>query len=181
MGSQLLILTEDACIPFVIYGIIGFLAGSKGVGIFVGNDRKGLGAILEMLVFDDTGVGHGALTVVYHGIALEVIGIVQPLVFKTLAAILQVAAAIIEIFVDATGVEDASGQGLKLGTMLEEVDTRAHFHTFEQGFDKPVVSAYGDALIGVVEVIVVESKAQGNALDDESRQLGGGTMLPYWS
>ena len=55
--------------------------------------------------------------------------------------------------------------------VFEEVDTGANFDAVKQGFDQLVVAADRDALIAVIEVVIVERIADGQALDDEGGQL----------
>ena len=55
--------------------------------------------------------------------------------------------------------------------VVEEVRPHAVFHAVEQALYEPVVSTDGNALVGVVEVVVVEDEAYGQPSDDEGRQL----------
>lgn len=56
----------------------------------------------------------------------------------------------------------------------EEVYARQGFDALEQPVDQAVVAADGNALVGIVEVIVVEHHPHGQPLDDEGGQLGAG-------
>lgn len=53
--------------------------------------------------------------------------------------------------------------------MLEEVCARAHVNTFQQGINQYIVSAFGDALISIVEIIIIIYKAERDTSDDECR------------
>ena len=53
----------------------------------------------------------------------------------------------------------------------EEVDVGEGIYASEEALNEFVVTANGDALVGVVEIIIVIDKANGQAFDDERRQL----------
>ena len=114
-------------------------------------------------------------SVVDYGIALVIVGFIQTLLLKAQATVFQVAETVIEVFVDAASVDDAFGDVLQLVAVRCVVNACAHFDAFQQRIYQPVVPSHRDALIGVVEIVVVESKTERDALDDESRQLRGGT------
>ena len=128
-----------------------------------------------MLVLDDACVGRFAVGIVDHGVSLEVGNALQQFVFEAQAAVLQVSAGIVEVSINASGIEGTVSQCGKFGTVLQIVDACTYFDTFEQQSDEAVVASVRDALIGIVEVIVVESEAERKPLDDEGRQFGSGT------
>ena len=45
----------------------------------------------------------------------------------------------------------------------------AHVNTFQQGINQYIVSAFGDALISIVEIIIIIHKAERDTSDDECR------------
>ena len=58
-----------------------------------------------------------------------------------------------------------------MGSIVEEVCVHFRFHTFEQTIDELVVAAFRNALIAVVEIVVVEDQTHGQTLDDEGWQV----------
>ena len=138
--------------------------------IFARDVGDGLRAELEMLVLDDAGVWDLALRVVDDGDTLMIL-LLQALRLEVKAAVLELAELVIEILVNRTRVDDLPGHGLIGGALLEVVDTRADFDAVEQGLDELVIAADRDALIAVIEVIVVERVAHRQTLDDEGWQL----------
>lgn len=126
-------------------------------------------------MLNDTGVGHLSLGVVDYGIALKV-GCVEPFVLKAQTAVVEVAVAVIVKLIDAAGVECAAGLRMEFVTVGKVVGAQAYIGLGQQGVDECIVSpTLGYALVAVVEIVVVEGEAEGQPLDDESRQLGGGT------
>lgn len=166
----------DGSIACVVDGIIGFLAWGKAVGVFVGDYGGGLlRARSKVFVLNDTGVGHLPLSVVDYGIALKV-GCIEPFVLKAQTAVVEVAVAVIVKLVDAASVECAAGLRMEFVTVGKVVGAQAYIGLGQQGVDECIVSpTLGYALVAVVEIVVVEGEAEGQPLDDESRQLGGGT------
>ena len=58
---------------------------------------------------------------------------------------------------------------------MEEVFLRLHFNAGEHLLDDLGISAFRNALISVIKIIVVISKAEGKSLDDEGRKFCAGT------
>ena len=139
-------------------------------GIFARDVGDGLRAELEMLVLDDAGVRDLALRVVDDGDTLMIL-LLKTLRLEVQAAVLELAELVIEILVDRAGINNLPGHGLISGALLEVVDTRADFDAVEQDFNQLVIAADRDALIAVVEVVVVERVAHRQSLDDEGWQL----------
>ena len=63
-----------------------------------------------------------------------------------------------------------------MDVVCKEIHGSHGVDTFEQAVNQFVVATYRDALILVVEVIVVEDESYWQALDDEGRQVG--TLTP---
>ena len=91
--------------------------------------------------------------------------------FKMQAPIGQMAQAIAEILVNGTGIDDFTGYIQVRRPFAVIIDASPHFDAFQKGVDEDIVAPFGDALPTVVEIIIVESIAHGQALDDERRQI----------
>lgn len=156
----------------VVDGIVGFLARVPVRRVFSRDVGDGLRAELEVFVFDDARVGNLAGRVVHHGDALMVF-FLETFCFEAEAAVGERAERVAEICVDCPCVDDrARGVAVALPYGGEVVVfARAHLDAVEQGMDEAVVAADGDALVAVVEVVVVEGVADGQAADDEGGQL----------
>lgn len=123
-----------------------------------------------MLVLDDAGVGDLALGVVDHGHAL-VVGLVERLGLEAQAAVLQRAQLEVVERVDGAAVDRPGGDiGLGGGQLLV-LHAAAHLDALEHVGDHLGVAAHGDALVAVIEVVVVVGKAAGEALDDARGQV----------
>ena len=130
----------------------------------------GLSAELEVLVLDDAGVRDFTLRVVDDSDTLMVL-FLEALRLEVKAAVLELAELVAEVLVNRARVDDLLGHILIRRTLLEIIHARTHLDAVEQCFDQLVVAADRDALIAVIEVIVVERVAHRQALDDEGRQL----------
>ena len=129
--------------------------------------------VFEMLVLDDSGVGDVALGVVDHGASLVVRGI-ERFFLEVDGAVFQLAEAVAVEFINLTGEDDFFSLGFPVFSAGEEVLVHAGFDAFEQGCGEFVVTADGDALVGIVEVVVVVDEADGQTAYDEGRELGAG-------
>ena len=156
----------------VVDGIIRLCTLMPSCGIFVGDDGGGLLPEFEMLVLDDAGEGHVGRRVVDHRIALE-IGRVEPTSVETQAAVFQWSESVVKVLVDAPGIYHTLRQGIELGTVGKIVGVEPKVDAIEQTVDEHIVSAHGDALIRVVEIVVVERETQGHTLDDFGGQQAG--------
>lgn len=123
-----------------------------------------------MLVLDDSRVGNLALGVVDHGHALVVL-LVERLGLKAQAAILQRAQFKVVERVDRAAVDRLGGDIGLGGDQLLVLHAAAHLDALEHVGDHLGVAAHGDALVAVVEVVVVVGKAAGEALDDARGQV----------
>ena len=170
---QFAVLAVEGSVAAVVHGIVGLLARREVVGIFVGDDGGWLLAKLEVLVLNRPRIWHFALGVVHHGVALEV-GRGEVLVLEAQAAVVEVTEAVAVELVDAPREQDFFGFRFEFAPVVEEirVELQVYFSVIEQGVDEEVVSALRDALVGVVEVVVVEGEPQRQAADDECRQFG---------
>ena len=123
-----------------------------------------------MLVLDDACVGDLALGVVDHGHAL-VVGLVERLGLEAQAAVLERAQPEVVESVDGAAVDRLGGDIGLGGDQLLVLHAAAHLDALEHVGDHLGVAAHGDALIAVVEVVVVVGEAAGEALDDARGQV----------
>lgn len=123
-----------------------------------------------MLVLDDAGVGDLALGVVDHGHALMV-GLVERLGLEAQTAVLQRAQLEVVERVDGAAVDRLGGDIWLGGGQLLVLHAAAHLDALEHVGDHLGVTAHGDALVAVVEVVVVVGKTAGEALDDAGGQV----------
>ncbi len=170
----------ELLIALVVDGVVSFLSRLPVGRVFFGNVGDGLRAELEMFVLDDAGVRRFAVGVIHDSDAL-MIDFFQALGLKAQSTVFQPAELVIEIGVDRPGVHDCLGAADVLGTVFVVVDVQLHFDAVEQRVDQLVVAADGDVLVPVIEVVVVESVAQGQAADDERGQLGAAARPHYFS
>ena len=123
-----------------------------------------------MLVLDNPGVGLIPRGIVDHGVAL-VIRYGKLLRLKADAAVFQRAQTIAEKFIDAAGVDNFLRD---IGVFFDQIGVvgiQPDLHAGEHFLHHGGVAADGNALIAVVEIIVVIGKTAGQTLDDESGQL----------
>lgn len=123
-----------------------------------------------MLVLDDARVGDLALGVVDHGHAL-VVGLVERLGLEAQAAVLERAQPEVVERVDGAAVDRLGGDVGLGGGQLLVLHAAAHLDALEHVGDHLGVAAHGDALVAVVEVVVVVGEAAGEALDDARGQV----------
>lgn len=168
---QLGVLGIEFLIAGIVDGIVSFLPRLPIAGIFSCDIGHGLRAELEMFVFDNARVRGFPIGVIHDGYALMV-GFFQAFCLEAKPAVFQIAKSIVEIGVDRTGVNDRLGDAFIVVTLFVEINAKPHFDVFQQRIDELVVPADGDALIAVVEVVVVKSVAHGKAPDDERGQIG---------
>ena len=122
-------------------------------------------------MFDDSRVGLVVTSVVDDGISLIVRGIFCARL-ETDRAPVEFAESEVKIFVDGSRVDEFVGNLAPVTLVFgKEVYSSASLDTGEQAVDELVVAADGDALVLVVEVVVIEHEAYREALDDERRQV----------
>ena len=175
---QSFVLGVEGVVLLVVHRVEGLAAGSPFGGEFVGDDGlgnavDGISEVFEVLVLDDSGVGDVALGVVDHGAAL-VVGGVERFFLEVDGAVFQLAEAVAVEFINLTGEDDFFSLGFPVFSAGEEVLVHSCFDAFQQGCGEFVVTADGDALVGIVEVVVVVDEADGQAAYDEGRKLGAG-------
>ena len=129
-----------------------------------------LGAELEMLVLDDARIRHFALGVVDDRDTLMVL-LLEALRLEMQAAVLELAEPVAEILVNRARVDDLLRKALVRLALLQIVDARTDLDAIEQGIDQLVITANRDALIAVVEIVVVERIAYRQPPDDERWEL----------
>jgi len=123
-----------------------------------------------VLVLDDARVGDLALGVVYHGHALVVL-LVEGLGLEAQAAVLERAQLEVVERVDGAAVDRLGGDIGLGGDQLLVLHAAAHLDALEHVGDHLGVAAHGDALVAVIEVVVVVGKAAGEAFDDACGQV----------
>ena len=170
LRRQLLVPLVEGLVPGVVDGVVGLVAGLPVRRVLARDDGLVLRAELEVLVLDDAGVGDLALGVVDHGHALMV-GLVEGLGLEAQAAVLQRAQPEVVERVDGAAVDRLGGDiGLGGGQLLV-LHAAAHLDALEHVGDHLGVAAHGDALVAVVEVVVVVGKTAGEAFDDAGGQV----------
>ena len=170
LRRQLLVLLVEGLVLGVVDGVVGLVAGLPVGRVLARDDGLVLRAELKVLVLDDAGVGDLALGVVDHGHAL-VVGLVERLGLKAQAAVLQRAQLKVVECVDGAAVDRLGGDiGLGGGQLLV-LHAATHLDALEHVGDHLGVAAHGDALVAIVEVVVVVGEAAGEALDDARGQV----------
>lgn len=167
---QLLVLLVEGLVLGVVDGVVGLVVGLPVGRVLARDDGLVLRAKLKVLVLDDARVGDLALGVVDHGHALVVL-LVERLGLKAQAAVLERAQLKVVERVDGAAVNRLGGDIGLGGNQLFVLHAAAHFDALEHVGDHLGVAAHGDALIAVVEVVVVVGKAAGKALDDARGQV----------
>ena len=170
LRCQLLVSLVQGLILGVVDGVVGLVAGLPVGRVLARDDGLVLRAKLKVLVLDDSRVGDLALGVVDHGHALVVL-LVERLGLKAQAAVLQRAQLKVVERVNGAAVDRLSGDVGLGGDQLLVLHAAAHLDAFEHVGDHLGVAAHGDALVAVVEVVVVVGKAAGEALDDARGQV----------
>lgn len=170
LRRQLLVLPVQGLVLGVVDGVVGLVAGLPIRRVLARDDGLLLRAELKVLVLDDAGVGDLALGVVDHGHALVVL-LIERLGLKAQAAILQRAQLKVVERVDGAAVDRLGGDIGLGGDQLLVLHAAAHFDGLEHVGDHLGVAAHGDALVAVIEVVVVVGKAAGEALDDARGQV----------
>ena len=170
LRSQLLVLLVEGLVLGVVDGIVGLVAGLPVGRVLARDDGLVLRAELKVLVLDDAGVGDLALGVVDHGHALVVL-LVERLGLKAQAAVLQRTQLKVVERVDGAAVDRLGGDIGLGGDQLLVLHAASHLDALEHVRDHLGVAANGDALVAVVEVVVVVGKAAGEALDDARGQV----------
>lgn len=170
LRRQLLVLPVQGLVPGVVDGVVGLVAGLPVGRVLASDDGLVLRAELEVLVLDDARVGDLALGVVDHGNALVVL-LVERLGLKAQAAVLERAQLKVVERVDGAAVDRLGGDVGLGGGQLLVLHAAAHLDALEHVGDHLGVAAHGDALVAVVEVVVVVGEAAGEALDDACGQV----------
>ena len=170
LRRQLLVLLVEGFVLGVVDGVVGLVAGLPVGRILARDDGLVLRAELEVLVLDDAGVGDLTLGVVDHGYALVVL-LVERLGLKAQAAVLERAQLKVVERVDGAAVDRLGGDVGLGGGQLLVLHAAADLDALEHVGDHLCVAANGDALVAVVEVVVVVGEAAGETLDDARGQI----------
>ena len=120
-----------------------------------------------MFMLNDSCVGCLTICVIHHGISL-IVGYFKPFLFKTQRTPLQISEAKAEILINSPREDNRICQVRQLTAILQEIYSRTYLYTMKQGTGENIISSNGDALIRVVEIVIVEGIAYGKALDDKS-------------
>ena len=168
--SLLLVLLVEGLVLGVVDGVVGLVAGLPVCRVLARDDSLVLRAELEVLVLDDARVGDLALGVVDHGHSLVVL-LVEGLGLKAQTTVLERAQLEVVERVDGAAVDRLGGDIGLGGDQLLVLHAAAHLDALEHVGDHLGVAAHGDALVAVVEVVVVVGKAAGEALDDARWQV----------
>jgi hypothetical protein len=83
--------------------------------------------------------------------------------------------SVVEKRVDRTGVDRSLGKRGKRRAVCKIVRVQSHLDAFEHALNQRGVTRGRDALMGVVEIIVVVGKADRQAADDERRKFCAGS------
>ena len=97
--------------------------------------------------------------------------LLESLRLKTQPAILELTEPIVEVFINRPRVNDLPGHPPIRRALLEVIHPGAHLDARQQSLDELIVTALRDALIPVIEIIVVKRITHRQTLDDERRQL----------
>ena len=124
-----------------------------------------------MLVFDDSCVRCFGIRIIDHRIALIVLHTFQQFCLERDGTVLQMTILIIEIAVYLTRIDDSLCKGIQRIFLVEIINTQTDFTSFNHLLDKCCISTFRDALILIVEVVVVERKAYRQTFDDKSRKF----------
>lgn len=164
----------------LVTGVVDGVERLHAVGplgrVFAGDDRAGIvvdgvAEGLEMLVLDDACIGHVGCGIVDHCVALMV-WLVECLGLETHCAVFELAEAVAVKLVDFSGEYNPVGDGFPAGAVGEEIGVQPYLHAVKQPVNQAVIASDGDALIGVVEIVVVKGHAHRQTADDECRKLG---------
>ena len=163
-------------VAFVVHRVVGLHAFLVLGRVFLRHDsfRNAVDISpehLEMLVFDDARVGLIVRGVVDNGASLIVRDVLSA-GLETDRAPVELAELAAEIFVEGARIDELVGDLAPVALVFgKEVHARTGLDIGEQAVDELVVAADGDALVLVVEVVVVEHEAHREPLDDERRQI----------
>ena len=97
--------------------------------------------------------------------------LVEFLCVEAQRAIFQLAESVAVIFVYHAGIEHFSCNAGVLCDKLEVVAVQLYLRALQKFFGKFCISPFGNALVFIVEVIVVIGKAQGQAPDNKRGQI----------
>ena len=163
---EFFILQIEFSVLFVVDGIVRLVAEFPSGGVFAGDDRLGLCAEFKVFVFDDARERGLGVRIVDDGVALKIVR-VQHFRFKAHASVFQRAETVIVKAVDGARIDDGFGAGEIILLVVEKVGVEPHLAPFQHLLDDGGISADRNALIAVVEIVVVEDETHGQTLDDK--------------
>ena len=157
-------------IPSVINGIIRFFSWLPICGIFFRHIGYGLGTKFEVFMFDDSSPGRFVVRIVHDGYTLMIF-FFEALRFKTQAAVFQGAQFVTKVFVNGAGIDNPFCHIFVFVAVLQIIHTSTDFNASKKPFDEFIVAAHGNALIAVVEIVIIKGVTNGEAFNDECWQL----------
>ena len=166
----------EGIVAFVVHWVVRFHALFVFSGVFFRDDgfRDTVDVStkhFKVLVLDDARVGLVMRGVVDDGVSLIVRGILGA-GLETDRAPVKFAEFKVEIFIEGARIDELVGYLAPVAFVFgKEVYARAGLDTGEQAVDELIVAADGDALVLVVEIIIVEYKAYRESFDDECRKI----------
>lgn len=84
-------------------------------------------------------------------------------------SVLQVSEAVIVEFINLARIDYPVGHVFPMLAVGEEVGIGDGFDFLQQSLNQSIVASYGDTLIFIVEIIVVEDQSYGQPFDDKRR------------
>ena len=121
-------------------------------------------------MLDDSRPRSLAARVIHDRIPL-VIRYVQLLRLKPDGPVLQMPEAVIKILIDRPRIDDLPELSRILFCKCPIIDSCHYWHTGQELFDHLRISADRDALVAVIEVVVIVGKPKRQPPDDEGRKL----------
>ena len=118
-----------------------------------------------MLVLVDPGVGDFAGGEIHDGVMLVVVER-KFLIFETERAVLEPTEFEGEKLIDSSGEDKMFGKIVQRCFLGEIIARGLDLNSFEEGFDENAIAPFGDALVGVIEIIVVIGETKREPLDD---------------
>ena len=121
-------------------------------------------------MLNDAGPRRFAVRIVHDGYTL-VIFFFEAFRFKTQAAIFQGAQFVTKVFINGARIDNPFCHIFVFVAVLQIIHTGTDFNASKKAFYELVVAAHGNALVAIVEVVVIKSIAHGKAFNDECWQL----------
>ena len=127
-------------------------------------------ATVEVAVLYDACIWSLAVGEVHHSHTLVVTPL-YALVLKTQSSVLQLAVAVVEVAVYLARIDNLLGNRLPMLSVIEEVAVQLDIRPLEKFGNKVIIATSRDALISIIEVVVIECKADRKATDNICREV----------